>query len=202
VPRLFHTPRTRSTRVLWLLEEIGAPYDLTILTRDDRRGPEHRPQRHPLGRVPVLELDDGTFIVESIAICLYLADGHPQAQLIGPQGSTPRALAMQWSVFALAEIEGALLNLRTLLEASADTAPGLERFGEAVTVIENALGDDDWLIDNRFSVADVLCASVLSLAHSRGMLADRPVAAGYVDRGHARPAYERAMVVGAAAAAP
>ena len=52
--RLFHLPGSRSTRVLWLLEEIGEPYDLTILTRDEKNGPEHG-RRHPLNRVPVIE---------------------------------------------------------------------------------------------------------------------------------------------------
>jgi glutathione S-transferase len=200
MPRLYHSPGSRSTRVLWLLEEIGAPYDVTVITRDERRGPEHR-ELHPLGRVPVIELDDGAHMIESVAICLHLADLHPDAGLIAALGTPQRAQAYQWSVFALAEIEGALLALRQANEAGADVAPGLERVGEAVAVIADALGDDDWLIDNRFSVADVLAASILGLAHSRGLLAAQPVAAAYVERGHARPAYERALAVGAAPAA-
>ena len=62
--RLYHVPNTRSTRVLWLLEEIGAPYDLTLMTGDERRGEEHV-SRHPLGRVPVIEDDEG-FVFESL----------------------------------------------------------------------------------------------------------------------------------------
>src|SRR5207245_9107173 len=72
--RLYHVPRSRSTRVLWLLEELGAPYDLTVLAREDRQTPEHR-ERHPLGRVPVLE-DEHGFVFESAALCLHLADLH------------------------------------------------------------------------------------------------------------------------------
>lgn len=56
--RLYHVPNTRSTRVLWLLEETGAPYDLTLMTGDERRGETHA-TRHPLGRVPVIEDDEG-----------------------------------------------------------------------------------------------------------------------------------------------
>jgi glutathione S-transferase len=111
MPRLFHLPGSRSTRVLWALEEIGAPYDLTVMTREERSGPEHR-LRHPLGRVPAIELDDGAFMFESVAICLHLADLHPEAELIGPLGSPQRAQAYQWSVFAVTEIEGALLEMR------------------------------------------------------------------------------------------
>jgi glutathione S-transferase len=58
--RLYHLPGSRSTRALWTLEEIGAPYELTVMTGEERLGEEHR-RRHPLGRGPVLELDDGGF---------------------------------------------------------------------------------------------------------------------------------------------
>ncbi|MGI8712963.1 MAG: glutathione S-transferase N-terminal domain-containing protein, partial [Solirubrobacteraceae bacterium] len=97
--RLYHLPGSRSTRALWTLEELGAPYELTIMNPDERRSPEHL-GRHPLGRVPVLELDDGRFIFESAAICLQLGDLYPDAGLLPAVGSTDRALVYQWSVFA------------------------------------------------------------------------------------------------------
>jgi glutathione S-transferase len=196
MPRLYHSPGSRSTRVLWMLHEIGAPYDLTVITRDERRGPEHR-ERHPLGRVPVIELDDGGYMFESVAICLQLADLHPDAGLIGALGSPQRAQAYQWSVFALAEIEGALLSMRQAGEAQQDLGPYVERFGLAVEALTPALRDGDWLIDNAFSVADLLCASVLGLAHSRGLLGDHAVASAFVERAQARPAYEQTTLVGA-----
>jgi glutathione S-transferase len=77
--RLYHLPPSRSTRVLWLLEEIGQPYELTLMKGEDRQTDEHR-RRHPLGRVPVLEDDEG-FLFESAALCLHLADLYPDAQL-------------------------------------------------------------------------------------------------------------------------
>ncbi len=181
-----------------MLEETGAPYELTVLTRDERRAPEFV-VHHPLGRVPVLELDDGGDMIESIAICLQLADLHPESDLIGPLGSALRAKAYQWSIFALAEIETPLIDLRRTSEAGEDLAAGLERFGKAITVIADTLGDRDWLIGNDFTVADVVCASVIGLGHSRGMVADRwPTVAAYVDRARARPAYERAQAAGRA----
>src|SRR5687768_7126593 len=101
--RLYHTPNTRSTRTLWLLEEIGAPYDLTTMAPDERRGEEHR-TRHPLGRVPVIEDDEG-FVFESVAIALHLADLHPEAGLVPAPGTHERALVYQWLFFAVNEIE-------------------------------------------------------------------------------------------------
>jgi hypothetical protein len=67
MPRLFHMSRTRSNRVLRLLNEIGAPYELTMIAPQQRRSAEHR-GRHPLGCVPALELDDGSVMFESAAI--------------------------------------------------------------------------------------------------------------------------------------
>lgn len=199
MPHLFHRPGSRSTRVLWLLEEIGEPYEMTIVTDEFRRSPEHF-AKHPLGRVPFLELDDGTVMFESLACCLYLADAHPDAGLIGPSGSTARALAYQWAVFAMTEIEGSMLALRAGGEAGADLVPMFERFNKICRAVSDGLGDNEWLVDNTFGVADVMCVNVLGLAHARNMLREGPALAEYVERGHARDAYERAQNAGAATA--
>ena len=108
-PRLYYMPRTRSSRVLWLLEEIGAPYELVQLPGAQRRSEEHL-SRHPLGRVPAMELGDGTMMFESAAICLQLADLNPDAGLIPPVGSAERALVYQWVLFGMTELEGPLFR--------------------------------------------------------------------------------------------
>jgi glutathione S-transferase len=89
---------------MWTLEEIGAPYEVTIVSREDRGSEEHR-ERHPLGRVPVVELDNGRTLFESAAICLHLADLHLEAGLILPVGTYQRGLTYQWSLFAMTEVE-------------------------------------------------------------------------------------------------
>src|SRR5581483_2225318 len=106
--RLYHVPRTRSTRVVWALEETGADFDVTVLAREDRQTPEHR-ARHPLGRVPVLEDDDG-FVFESAGLCLHVADLHPEAGLTAPPGSHERALIYQWAFFAMTDLETAVIE--------------------------------------------------------------------------------------------
>src|ERR1700729_2205366 len=113
-------PRTRSSRVLWLLAEIDAPYELVKLAPEERKSPEHL-ARHPLGRVPALELDDGTVVFESAAICLQLADLHPDAGLIPPLGSSGRALVYQWVLFAMTELEAPLFRwIRDAAQESTD----------------------------------------------------------------------------------
>jgi glutathione S-transferase len=187
LPRLFYMPRTRSTRVQWLLEEIGAPFELTLVTREQRSSAEHL-ARHPLGRVPALELDDGTVMFESAAICLQLADLYPDAGLIGPLGSAQRAQVYQWVLFGMTELEGPLFRwVREIADSPADT-PARERFAQAATALEASLGEDDWLLGDDFSVADVVCVSVLGSAHSRGLLEQWPRLRAYVERGEARPA--------------
>jgi len=192
--RLYYMPRTRSSRVLWMLEEIGEPYELTEIAGADRRSDTHL-GRHPLGRVPALELEDGTVMFESAAICLQLADLYPNAELAGAPGSAERALVYQWVLFAMTELEGPLFRwLRELAEGVVESA-SRERFAAAAAALEAALDGRDWVLGERFTVADVLCASILEGADSRQLLQAWPGLRAYVERGTARPAYARAATI-------
>jgi glutathione S-transferase len=193
-PHLYYMPRTRSSRVVWLLEELGAPHELTEIRGAQRRSPEHL-ERHPLGRVPALELSDGTMMFESAAICLQLADLHPERGLIGPLGSSERGVVYQWVVFGMTELEAPLFRwLRELAEGSTDS-PARDRFAQAATALESELGDRDWLLEGGFTAADVICASVLGGAHERGLLPEWPRLQAYVERCEARPAFIRAAAI-------
>ncbi|HEX3453753.1 MAG TPA: glutathione S-transferase family protein [Gaiellaceae bacterium] len=194
--RLYHVPNTRSTRVLWLLEEIGAPYDLTLMTGDERRGETHA-TRHPLGRVPVIEDDEG-FVFESLAILLHIADLHPEAELIPPIGTHERALVYQWGVFAMTELEPEIIEVLVARRAE-DTERAAEaatRFKEAAGVIEDALDDGDYLVGGRFTVADLVCAAVLLFGRHAELLDGFTAIDAYLERIEARPARQRARAVG------
>jgi glutathione S-transferase len=193
--RLYYMPRTRSSRVLWMLEEIGEPYELTEITGAERRSDAHL-ARHPLGRVPALELEDGTVMFESAAICLQLADRHPDAGLTAPPGTSERALVYQWVLFAMTELEGPLFRwLAELRDGATQTTPSRQRFTDACTALQAALDGADWVAGARFTVADVLCASILSGAHSRELLEPWPELQAYVERAEARPAHARAAAI-------
>ena len=193
--RLYYMPRTRSSRAVWMLEEIGAPYELTEIAGAERRSPEHL-ERHPLGRVPALELDDGTVMFESAAICLQLADLHPEAQLSAPVGSSERALVYQWVLFAMTELEGPLFRwLGELRDGLTDASAAQQRFADAAAALETALAGREWVLGERFTVADLLCASILSGAESRELLEPWPGLRAYVKRAEARPAYARAAAI-------
>jgi len=196
--RLHHQPRSRSTRVLWLLEEIGEPFDLTVIAREAKQTPAYR-ALHPLGRSPALETDDGP-VFESTALILHIADLHPEAGLIAPLGSYSRALQYQWCFFGMTEIESAMMDIARQLwnegepvEEVVDAAP--RRFLKTTDVVAGTLADRDYLVDDEFSVADVVVGSVLAFART-GEVTELPDGVvDYVDRLEARPARQRAVAV-------
>jgi glutathione S-transferase len=194
--RLYHLPPSRSTRVLWLLEEIGEPYDVTVMKAEDRKTDEHR-LRHPLGRVPVLEDDEG-FLFESAALCLQLADTYPDAQLNWPLGTHERGLVYQWTLFAMTELEPAIIEVRQYGEDDpARAQAGTERFRAAAAAIEAALDGHEYLVGDRFSVADLVCGAVLGFAKASGLVDDDfPNIEASIERLSARPARQRANAVG------
>jgi glutathione S-transferase len=190
--RLFFTPRTRSNRVLWALNEIGAPFESTLVPSEVRRSSEHR-ARHPLGRVPAFELDDGTMMFESAAICLQLGDLYPKSGLLPPPGSSARAVVYQWVMFGMTELEAPLYRWIGDIRDGATASPASGRFGEAAEAIAAALDGKTWLLGDQFTVADIVCVGVLGTAASRGLLAPWPVLRDYVERGEARPAHAAAV---------
>ncbi len=198
--RLHHQPRSRSTRVLWLLEELGVPFDLTVMSRDMKQTAEYR-LLHPLGRSPVLE-EEGGPVFESGALIRHLADQNLDAGLIAPLGSHERALQYQWCFFGMTDIEGALMDIARQLWGKGEADAGIieraaARFDATAGVVEAALGDDDYLVGNSFSVADIVVGSVLGFART-GELTELPAGVvPYVDRLEARPARQRAAAVAA-----
>ena len=197
--RLHHQPRSRSTRVLWLLEELGVPFDLTVMSREDKQSPEYR-ALHPLGRSPALE-EEGGPVFESAALILHLADQNLDAGLIGPLGSHERALQYQWCFFAMTDVESALVDVaRQLWKDSGDPDADIvdratARFVANVGVIEDALGGGAYLVGDAFSVADIVTGSVLGFARTAKLTELPAGVVPYVDRLEARPARQRAVAV-------
>lgn len=175
------------------------PFDLTVMSREEKQTPEYR-ALHPLGRSPVLE-EDGGPVFESAALILHLADQSLDAGLIAPLGSHERGLQYQWCFFAMTDIEGALLEIaRQAWKDSGDpdvdiVTRATERFVATAGVIEAALGGGEYLVGNTFSVADIVVGSVLAFARTAGLTELPSGVAAYVDRLEARPARKRAVAV-------
>lgn len=184
-----------------MLEEIGEPFDLTIMNWEQGSSEEHR-ARHPLGRVPVVQFDDG-YVFESAAICLHLADLYPDAGLIGGLGTYARALDYQWSIFAPSELEPPLIEAAIFRETQPERAEKARgRFFKAADAVAQSLDGGDYLVDGRFGVADVLVSTALSFAIRAKFPEPLPaVLDDYLTRLFARPAYQRALERASAAPA-
>ena len=193
--QLYHLPRSRSTRVLWTLEELGDPFECSVMTREESRGAEHR-ARHPLGRVPVIG-DGGEHLFESAAIVLALADRDPQGRLCFPLGSRERELTYQWAFFAMLEIEAPTVTARDERERDPERhAAARERVGTAARVVEHELAGQEFIVGGRFSAADIVLGSVLVFARDQGLLDEGfPEVSRYTDALVARPARAKAYSV-------
>jgi len=197
--KLYHSPRSRSVRPRWLLEELDAPYELVTL---DLASGEHKQPRylrvHPHGVVPALE-DGEVTVFESAAICMHLADKFPDKQLAPPLGTPARALYYQWMVYAVATLEPPVVEVfrHTVLlpdeqRSAAAAQEGLRTFAEVAGVLTQALGKQPYILGAQFSAADVMIGSTLGWGSFMDLLNDYPELQAYVQRLTERPAYQRA----------
>jgi glutathione S-transferase len=182
----------RPIRVVWALEEVGADYELVTMSAEEARGAEHR-TRHPLGRVPVLEDEHGPMF-ESTALVFHVAELYPEAGLLPPLGTHEREVVQGWSIFAMTELEAPAIESRRQRESNPEAAANAAaRCAEAVAVLEGALsGTPPYLVDSRFSVADIVAGGVLGIAVRVAAIEPSPAIAAYLESLGARPAWQRA----------
>ena len=183
--RLFYTPGTgRPFRVAWLLAEAGVDYDTVQVGWDARDTAEHR-ARSPLGRVPALELDDGTVLFDSTAILLQLADLYPEAGLVGPLGSQERGDAYAWALTAMIEMEPGSIRWGLAQDES-----GRAQYLNCAGVLAEALTGRQFVVGERLCVADFVLAGVLLGAEHFGLLPDGPPRlVEYLDGLRSRPQF-------------
>lgn len=191
--RVYHSPGSRSSRVLWALEELEVPYEIMIVPREERKSDAHL-ARHPLGRVPVIEFDDGSSMFESAAILLQLADAYPARDLIPAVATIGRARVYQWTLFAMTELEGRIFKWLSAKRAGEDLAEHLADFAPVGNALRWQLSNHDWIAGETFTVADILIATMLGNAFRRELLDEGGPLHEYVERAQARPAYQRTEI--------
>ena len=193
--RIYHRKGAgRPIRVIWTLEELDAPYDLAIMSPEEAAADEHT-SRHPLGRVPVLE-DDAGMIFESTGICLYVAELHPEAGLLSAAGTRDRALVYQWAFFAMTELEPAAIECARRREAFPELSEAAaERARRAVLAIDDALQGHEYLVGDRFSVADIITSEVVRIAVRVKAIEAEGRIGEYLAAMEARPARQRAVAM-------
>lgn len=198
--KLYHSPRSRSGRPRWLLEEIGEPYELVTLdfSKGEHKSPEYL-KIHPHGVVPAL-VDGEVKLIESAAICMYIADKFPQKRMAPPVGTPARGAYYQWMVYTMATLEPPVLQifLNTVMlpeekRSAAAVDEGRETFAGVAQTLTQALTGRPYLLGSEFSAADVMIGSTLAWGSFMGLLAGQPVLEDYVKRLMERPAYQRAQ---------
>ena len=192
---LIHAPRSRSSGILWMLEEFGQPYDVRYVTirRGDGSGEIDPRNPHPHGKVPVL-LDDAQVVFERSAIALYLVDKFPAAQLGPSPGDPQRGAFVTMLAYYCGVIEPAFTSKFMQVTVPRGTAGWVDS-DEVMDFINARLGTDPYIAGNKFTVADVLYAGAFALFMNSPLLGGRKTTQleQYVTRCVSRQAYARAQ---------
>lgn len=200
--RVHHLNNSRSQRVLWLLEEIGAPYEVIRYQRKPNMlAPDELKRVHPLGKSPVID-DNGTKLAETGLIVEYLVEHH------GRRLAPARDTSLYWRYkYWLHYAEGSLmppLLLKLVVDRLGWLGLPARRFVSSqiklhLDFLETELGAASWFAGEDFSAADIMMSFPLEVAHHRGGLnGTRPKLMDFLRRIHARPAYRRALEKGGA----
>ena len=208
-----HLNNSRSQRVLWLLEELGVEYAIVPYRRDPKTmlAPPELRKVHPLGKSPVIT-DDGVTVAESGAIVEYLVERYDHGTLAPPPGSDARRRWTYWLHYAEGSAMPPLLLALVMSRiprgpmpffarpvAKAISAKVMASFVEPqlrshLDFLEGELGRTSWFAGDSFSAADIQMSFPIEAFAARGGLTrSRPKLWAWLERIHARPAYQRAL---------
>lgn len=188
-----HAAPSRGSIVLWMLEEVSAPYRIELL--DLGRGDQKRPDYlalNPMGKVPAI-VQRGTVVTEVAAICTWLAEQFPAAGLAVEPGSPGRAAYLRWLFFAPGCLEPAIVDRMLQRPPGPPRALGYGDLATTLAVVAQAVTPGPWLLGERFSTADVLIGSALRWGGMVGAVPERPELAAYLGRLAERPALQRTL---------
>ena len=186
---IYHAPGSFSARVLWLLEELGADYQIVVVSYPREDGSNADPRNpHPHGYTPALD-HDGHVVTETGAIALYLTDLFPHSQVGVPVGDPLRARYITWLFYQVGLTEP-LIYMKGTRVLDADAAMSrLNR--DMMAHIEETLSQRPYMLGDRFTAVDILYMSLFE--HARPLLGDSAVIDAYLARGQDRPARLRAQ---------
>ena len=193
---LYHAAPSRSSIVRWMLEELGEPYDLHLMTllKGEQRKADYL-KINPMGKVPALQHGDA-IVTEAAAICTYLADEFPDAGLNVPVGDPQRGPYLKWLFFAPGCIEPAITDRASpRKEVPHRGRLGYGDFDLVMEVTAKALAPGPYLLGEHFTAADVVLGSTLRWGMMTKMMPERPEFVAYVERLTQRPAMQRTIAL-------
>lgn len=187
---LYHHPFSRAANVIWMLEEVGVPYELRYV--DIMVGGQKSPELvelNPMGKLPIL-VDGDTVVTESAAIALYLADRYAYGTLAPKVDDPARGTYLRWSFFAPSVIEPGTMA-KGAGWAFKEGQAGWGSYDAMLSAMESAVSHGDYLLGDRFSMADVVFGGTLRFMLAFKMVEPRPAFTAYAERLGARPALQR-----------
>ena len=200
--KLYYAPRTRSVRIVWLLEELGLPY---TLERVEFQPParDFFVQKTPLGKLPTIE-DGEVVMAESGAIVEYVLERYGNGRLAPPIGSPLRPRFLQWLHFAestafppLGIVVWLTLYRTDAAQHSTLIADARTRAATGFEQLERELSDKRYLLGDTFSAADIMMGFTLIAGRMLGVIDERyPAINAYLERLQARPALQKTMAIG------
>ena len=189
--KLYYNPQSRAAIAKWMLDECDVDYEIVPIDLQKR---EHKTpdflEINPAGKLPAL-VDGDSRIFESVAICLYLADRFPEANLAPEIDAPERGRYLSLMVYSTSQLEPAMGD--AMMDAKAIPQRGWTDFETAKDVVEGELGDGPYLFGDWFTAADVMIGSLFVWKRIWGGPPERPKLEAYVDRLLERPA---AMKIG------
>ena len=199
---VYHLSESRSERIVWLLEELCAPYELIEFKRlvpSMEAPPEYR-ALHPMGTSPMIG-DDGQILIESGTIVEYILERYGSGRLVPPRKTPEHTRYLQWMHFSEGMAMSGLMNEGLLLMNGADPAQSSilgslrRRNDRMMDYIDGELGRSRYFAGDEFSAADIMMTFIFPvyIRFLQRPLAPYPNIAQYLHRIEARPAYERAM---------
>lgn len=193
----FYTnPMSRGQIARWALHEAGAEYDQVIVGYGER--PAAMLAANPMGKFPTIvhhaEWGDRA-VSEAAAICLYLAEMHPDAWLT--PSAAEHADYLRWTFFAAGPVESAITSRALKFEPTVEQErmAGWGSFDRTVATLEGHLAAREWVCGGRFTMADVYVGSQVDWGLTFGTLPPRPAFVAYAERLQARPAYKAARAI-------
>ncbi len=187
----YYNPMSRARIVHWMLEEVGAKYELKLMSFDkkDQKDPAFL-AINPMGKLPTI-VHRGTTITETAAICAYLADAFPEARLAPALTDPARGSYYRWLFFGVTCVEQAINDRMMNREPGRPGALSYGTYDDTMNTLEKALIPGRYLLGNLFTAADVFMASAIGWGFLTKSMPVRPVFESYKERCSDRPAFKR-----------
>ena len=194
---VFYTnPMSRGRIVRWMLEEVGAPYrTVTLDYATSMKAPDYLAV-NPMGKVPAIT-HRGVAVTEGAAICAYLADAFPQADLAPATSDPQRGIYYRWLMFACGPVEAAVTNKALGFEVPVErrVTAGYGCMEDTLNALETAVTGKAYIVGDRFSAADVYVGSQIGWGMMFGSIEKRPAFEAYWAGISQRPAAKRAAEI-------